>query len=82
MNSHIKYLSFIILFIAFDNAVLLCISFALLLFTFLGNNMLRRGSVGRASARDRFSARHHREGHPTELSSDEEMERGPRNGEG
>ncbi len=28
-------------------------------------------------ARVRFSARHHREGLPTELSSDEEMERGP-----
>jgi hypothetical protein len=28
-------------------------------------------------ARVRFSARHHREGLPTELSSDEEMEKGP-----
>jgi hypothetical protein len=28
-------------------------------------------------ARVRFSARHHREGLPTELSSNEEMERGP-----
>ncbi len=27
--------------------------------------------------RVRFSARHHREGFPTELASDEEMERGP-----
>ncbi len=28
-------------------------------------------------ARVRFSAQHHREGLPTELTSDEEMERGP-----
>ncbi len=28
-------------------------------------------------ARVRFSARHHREAFPTELTSDEEMERGP-----
>jgi hypothetical protein len=46
--------------------------------------MVRRGSVGTIArrlavrqARVRFSARHHREGLPTELSSDEEMERGP-----
>ncbi len=51
--------------------------------------LVRRGSVrcgvaqlvarrlaGR-QARVQFSARHHREGLPTELSSDEEMERGP-----
>ena len=51
--------------------------------------MVRRGSVwcGVAQlvarrlavrqARVRFSARHHREVSPTELTSDEEMERGP-----
>ncbi len=53
-----------------------------------GSVMVRRGSLwcgvaqlvarrlaGR-QARVRFSARHHREGFPTELLSDEEMERG------
>jgi hypothetical protein len=35
----------------------------------------RRLAVRKAQVR--FSARHHREGLPTELSSDEEMERGP-----
>jgi hypothetical protein len=54
-----------------------------------GSLMVRRGSVWCSvaqlvarrlavrQARVRFSARHHREGLPTELSSDEEMERGP-----
>jgi hypothetical protein len=54
--------------------------------------MVRRGSVwcsvaqlvarGLAvrQARVRFSARHHSEGLPTELSNDAEMERGPANG--
>jgi hypothetical protein len=51
--------------------------------------MVRRGSwcgvaqlvvlrLAVRQARVRFSARHHREGLPTELSSDEEMERSPR----
>ncbi len=37
--------------------------------------VVRRHAV--RQARVRFSARHHRGGLPTELSSDEDMERGP-----
>ncbi len=40
----------------------------------------RRLAVRQAQVR--FSARHHREVFPTELISDEEMERGPANGDG
>ncbi len=40
-----------------------------------GKLVARRLAVGQA--RVRFSARHHREALPTELTSDEEMERGP-----
>ncbi len=47
-----------------------------------GSVMVRHGSVGSGGlavrqALVRFSARHHREVSPTELTSDEEMERGP-----
>jgi hypothetical protein len=40
-----------------------------------GMAQVRRLAV--RQARVRFSAWHHREGFPTELTSDEEMERGP-----